>query len=189
MEQRAAEREPLRHAAGVGRHELIAHVPEPEALEQHADPLAALRDRVELPVEVEVLERCQLLVDERLVAEEADARTLRSHLQLARRGRRQPRAKPQQRRLTRPVGPGDDDEAAARQLELDVLKDALVAVALGEIFRANHVATSRRTKQKKTMLITPFKVKNAVFRRRRSPGDTITCSYASSTATAPTPSQ
>ena len=114
---------------------------------------------------------------------------VRVHLQLARRRRRQPGAEPQQRRLARAVGPGDDEEAAARQLELDALKDALVAVALGEAARANHVATSASTKQKNTMLITPFSVKNAVFRRRRSPGETIACSYASSAATAPTPSQ
>ena len=65
----------------------------------------------------------------------------------------------------------------------------LVAVALGEAAGADHVATSRSTEPKKTMLITPFSVKNAVLRRRRSPGDTMACSYASRPATAPTPSQ
>ena len=93
-----------------------------------------------------------------------------------------------QRRLARAVGPGDDEEAAA-QLEVDALEDALVAVALREAAGADHVATSRSTEPKKTMLITPFSVKNAVLRRRRSPGDTMACSYASRPATAPTPSQ
>ena len=189
VEQRTAEREALRHAARERRHELSPHVPEAEALEQHADPLAPLRNRVQAPVEVEVLERRQLLVDERLVPEEADRATVRVHLQLARRRRRQPGAEPQQRRLAGAVGPGDDEEAAAGQLEVHSLKNALVAVALREAARSNHVATSRSTKQKNTMLITPFSVKNAVFSRRRSPGETIACSYASSAATAPTPSQ
>ncbi len=123
------------------------------------------------------------------MAEEADAGAVGIYLQLARGRRRQPCAEPEQRRLARAVGPGDDEEAAARQLEVDALEDALVAVALREAAGADHVATSRSTKPKKTMLITPFSVKNAVLRRRRSPGDTIACSYASRPATAPTPSQ
>ena len=59
---------------------------------------------------------------------------------------------------------------------IDRGEDALVAVALRESTRADHDTTSRRTNPKNTMLITPFNVKNAVFRRRRSPGDTIACS-------------
>ena len=57
VEQRAAEREPLRHPARVRSHPFAAGLPQPEALEQHADPLASLRHAVEPPEEVEVLER------------------------------------------------------------------------------------------------------------------------------------
>src|SRR5207248_7902085 len=52
-----------------------------------------------------------------------------------------------------------------------------------------HVTASRITKAAKTTLITPFIVKKAVSSRRRSPGRTSECSYASRTATAATPSQ
>ena len=74
VEQRPAEREPLRHPARERRDALVARLPEAEALEQHADPLAPLRHAVEPAVEVEVLERGQLAVDERLVPEEAELR-------------------------------------------------------------------------------------------------------------------
>ena len=104
----------------------------------------------------------------------ADA--VRVHLQLACRRRGQPCAEPQQRRFPGAVGPGDDEEAAAGQFEVDPLEHALVPVPLRKAARADHEATSRRTKTKNTMLITPFSVKNAVFRRLRSPGETIACS-------------
>ena len=72
VEQDAAEGEPLRHAARVRGDALVPRLPEPEALEQHPDPLAPLGDAVEAAVELEVLERGQLAIDERLVAEVAD---------------------------------------------------------------------------------------------------------------------
>ena len=76
VKEHAAEREPLRHAAGVRGDPLVPCLPETEALEQHADPLAALGQAVEAPVELEVLERGQLPVDEWLVPEVADLRAL-----------------------------------------------------------------------------------------------------------------
>ena len=72
VEEHAAEPEPLAHAAREGRDALVAHLPEPEALEQHADALAALGHAVERREQMQVLERRQLAVDERLVAEVAD---------------------------------------------------------------------------------------------------------------------
>src|ERR687892_165542 len=53
---------PARERAGT----LGARVPEAEALEQHPDPLAALGHAVEAAVELEVLQRRELAVDERL---------------------------------------------------------------------------------------------------------------------------
>ena len=47
VEQHAAEPEPLAHPTGERRDALVAHLPEPEALEQHPDPLAPLGDAVE----------------------------------------------------------------------------------------------------------------------------------------------
>ena len=85
VQQRAAEREPLQLAARELRRPLAPRLPEAEALEQHPDPLAPLGHAVEPPVEVEVLERGQLAVDERLVAEEADRAALRLDLERARR--------------------------------------------------------------------------------------------------------
>ena len=84
VQQHAAEREPLQHPARERARALVARVPETEPLEQHADPLAPLGHAIEPPVQVEVLERGQLAVDERLVREEAELRA-RS---------RRPRARP-----------------------------------------------------------------------------------------------
>src|SRR6187200_638634 len=72
VQQRAAEREALQLTARELGRALASRVPESEALEQHPDPLAPLGHAVEAAVEVEVLERGQLEVDERFVAEEAD---------------------------------------------------------------------------------------------------------------------
>ncbi len=47
VEQSPAEREPLRHPSGVRRYPLVARLPQGEALEEHADPLASLRHAVE----------------------------------------------------------------------------------------------------------------------------------------------
>src|SRR5581483_4872265 len=76
VQKDAAEREPLGHPARERPHPLPAGLPEPEALEQHPDPLAPLGHAVEPPVEVEVLERRQLAVEERLMAEEPDPAAL-----------------------------------------------------------------------------------------------------------------
>src|SRR6185312_298010 len=65
-----------------------------------------------------------------------------------------------------------------RQISVDVVEG-----------RDLQIAASASTKPKKTTLMTPFMVKKAAFSRRRSPGRTSECSYASSTATATTPSQ
>jgi len=73
VEQGPAERETLRHAPRVRGDALTPRLPQTEAPEQHADALPSLRDAVEPSVEVEVLERGQLAIDERLVAEEADS--------------------------------------------------------------------------------------------------------------------
>ena len=54
---------------------------------------------------------------------------------------------------------------------------------------AAQVTASRITNAAKATLITPFIVKNAVSSRRRSPGRTSECSYASRAATTRTPSQ
>src|SRR5207247_1218410 len=82
--------EPLEHAAGECPGPLIPRVPEAEALEHRAAALAPFGDPVQAPVEVEVLERGQLAVDERLVSEEADRFSGRVHLELAARRCREP---------------------------------------------------------------------------------------------------
>ena len=103
VQQRAAEREPLGHPAGERVDALVARLPEPEALEQHADALTSLRDPVQPAVEVEVLERGQLAVDERFVAEEPDPVAGRRNVELAGGRDEQSRDQPEQRRLARAV--------------------------------------------------------------------------------------
>ena len=176
VEQCAAEREPLRHAARERRHALVSRLPEPEALEQHARALPPLGHPVEAAVEIEVLERSQLAVAERLVAEEPDRRARGIELQLTAGRRGQTGAEPEQRRLPGAVRPGDEQEPASRQVDVDAAKHAPVAVALDEAARLDHASTSRSTKPKKTRLITPFIVKNAMFSRRWSAGETSSCS-------------
>src|SRR5581483_3448960 len=83
VEQDAAQAESLLHAAGERRDAGVANVPQPEALEQHPDLLAALRDAIEAPEQRQVLERSELAVDERLVREVADL-VSRRQLELAR---------------------------------------------------------------------------------------------------------
>jgi hypothetical protein len=142
VQERPAEREPLQLPARELRRPLAPRLPQPEALEQHPDPLPPLGHVVEAAVEIEVLERGQLAVDERLVAEEPDRRALRLDLERAAGRHGEARAEPQQRRLARAVGPGDDEEAAALELEVEAIEHLLEAVALREIARRDHRATS-----------------------------------------------
>ena len=164
--------------------------PEPEPFEHHPDALPPLRHVVEPPVQVEVLERGQFPVDERLVAEVADLRPRHAHRQLALARQREPRAQPQQGRLAGAVRPGDEREAAVGDVEVDPAQHALLAEALAEPARSDHpTSASATTKAAKATLITPFMVKKAASRRRKSPGRTSECSYASRPATTATPSQ
>src|SRR5213079_1785783 len=110
-----AEREPLQLAARELGRPLPPRLPEPEALEQHPDPLAPLGYAIEPAVELEVLECGQLAVDERLVAEVADLRPGRAPLDRPLGRPREAGADAQQRRLARAVRPGDDEKAPARQ--------------------------------------------------------------------------
>jgi hypothetical protein len=155
----------------------VARVPEAVALEQHPDPLAALRHTVEPSVELEVLERGQLTVDERLVGDVADLASTGLDLELAARRREQAGDEGEERRLPRPVRARHDQEAAALDVDVEAADDALVAEAPLEPPRPDHEArTSTRTNAKKTTEMTPFMVKKAVSRRRRSFGETSACS-------------
>src|SRR5438105_11414637 len=189
VQEGAAEREPLQHPARERAGTLRTRVPELEPFEQHPDPLAPFGHAIEPPVEVEVLEGRQLAVHERLVADEAEPGTVDADLELARGGRGEPGAEAEERRLPGAVGAGDDQEAALLELEVEAVQDPLPTVTLPEGRGLDHVNTSSRTNAKKTTLITPFTVKKAASRRRRSPGRTSECSYANSAATAATPSQ
>ena len=171
----AAEREPWRHATRVRGHALVPGAPQAVPLEKHADALATLADAVQPPEEIEVLERRQLAVHERLVREKPDPAARGGDAQLAGGRNGETRAQPEQRRLPGAVRAGDDEEPAALELEVEPAQDALVAVALLDSPRANHEAASARTKAKKTTLITPLTVKKAASRRRRSPGRTSEC--------------
>src|SRR5581483_584638 len=185
-----AERQPLQHPPREGIRPLVARVPQAEPLEQHPDPLAALGHAVEPAVEVEVLERGQLAVDERLVAEEPDPLAGHSHLELARGRHEQPGDQAEQRRLARAVRAGEEQERAPVDLEVEIADHVPEAERAPEPARGDHrTSTSASTKPKKVTLITPFMVKKAASSRRRSPGRTSECSYESSPATTATPIQ
>ena len=144
VEEDAAESETLGHAARVRGDPLVPRLPEPEALEQHPDPLPPLGDPIEASVELEVLERRQLAVDERLMAEVADLRPRRAAFDrsLGRPG--EAGADPQQGRLPGAVRPGDDEKAAARQREVDPPQDAFLPVALAEPAGREHASSIGR---------------------------------------------
>src|SRR6185503_3727639 len=98
---------------------------EPESLEQHAAALAALRHPVQATVEIEVLERGQLAVDERLVPEEADPLAGQLDLQFASGRDEQSRDQPEQRRLAGAVRPGQQQEPTAADLEVEIADHVL----------------------------------------------------------------
>src|SRR5581483_10592981 len=176
VQQDAAEREPLRQPASIRRDVVVPDVPEAVALEQHADRLAALGHAVETAVQVEVLERAELPVDERLVAEVPDARALGLDLEVALARDGEAGADAEERRLAGAVRAGDEAEPSAWQVEVDVSEDALDAEGLAEPARADHVTASAITNTANATLMTPFIVKKAASRRRRSPGRTSECS-------------
>ena len=140
VEERAAEREALRHAPREGRDPICAHLPETEPLEQHPASLAALRNAVEAAVEVEVLERRQLAVEQRLVPDVAEVGPLAVDRERALRRRGEPDDEPQERRLARAVRARDEQEAAAGDAERDALQGPLAAVPLLEAFPHDHRA-------------------------------------------------
>ena len=142
VQEDAAEREPLEHPARERAGALVARVPQVEALEQHPDPLAPLGHAVEPAVEIEVLQRGQLAVDERLVREEAERRAVGVDVELTRGRQHEPGDQTQERRLSGAVRPGDEHEAAGLDVEVEPFEDALRAVALGEAACPDHHASS-----------------------------------------------
>ena len=105
VQERAAEREALQHPARERARPLVPRLPETEALEHHPDALAPLGHAVQPAVEVEVLERAQLAVDERLVPEEAEVGALRSDLESPLVGRISPATRRSSVVLPEPFGP------------------------------------------------------------------------------------
>src|SRR5262249_20456036 len=111
------------------------------------------------------------------------------HHELAARGPEETGEEAQQRALAGAVAARDQQEAAARKIDVDPAEHVLLAKALLETACADHVTTSASTKAKKPRLMTPSIVKNAVSSRRQSRGDTSACSYTSMHATNATPNQ
>src|SRR5205814_8549219 len=99
---------------------------------------AALGNPVQAAVKLEILERRELAVHERLVAEIADLGALGGDFERSLARQREPDADPQQRRLARAVAAGDDREPAPRELEVRAAQDAFVAERLPEPARLDH---------------------------------------------------
>ena len=115
VQQRAAEPEPLLHAARERRDALVAHLPQAEPLEQHPDALAL--DPVEPREQRQVLERRQLAVDVRAVTEVADRSRAGSSSEPADGAASRARMR-SERRLAGAVRPGDEQEPVG-ELEID----------------------------------------------------------------------
>ena len=142
VQQRAAESEALQHPARVRVRALVPCVPEPEALEQHADALAPLGDAVEPAVEVEVLERGQLAVDERLVPDVPDAAAFeRERASSPAVGTASPAQSRSSVVLPEPLGPVTSRNPSRATSKPDAAQNALVAVPLLKPPSPNHEAT------------------------------------------------
>src|SRR5262245_12879923 len=154
----------------------MPRLPQAEALEQRADRLAPLGDVIEPAVEIEVFERRQLLVDERLVGEIADAPTRKVDLEVPFGRREQASHQGEKRRLPRPIGPRDEKELAGTHLEIEAAKNPLRSEPPAQGARADQTTTSSRTNTKNVTLMTPFIVKKAMSSRFQSLGETSECS-------------
>ena len=148
VQERAAEREPLRHAARVRRDTRSARASQ-RPKRSSSIPIRSRRSghAVEAPVELEVLERGQLPVDERLVTEEAELATGDFDLELPSRRRGETGDETQQRRLARPVRTGDDEEAAALEVEVERPQRAPVPVPPLDCPRGPDHRLSRRRRR------------------------------------------
>ena len=116
----------------------MPRLPEVEALEQHADPLAPLGDPVEAPVEVQVLERRQLAVHQGVVGDESDLRALDVQCERASRRDGEAGTKTKERGLPGPVRPGDEEEPVLRHVERHAAKDATLGIAFLDAACVDH---------------------------------------------------
>ncbi len=177
VQERAAERKPLPHSLRVRGDPFVANLPQPIALEQHPDALLALAHPIQAAVQLEVLERGELLVDERLVADVADMLSSHRNLELSSGRRQQACEETHERALTGPVRTRHEQEAAGREVHVDAVEHGLLAEAALETPGADdHTRTSASTNAKNVRLMTPFMVKKAVSSRRQSRGETSACS-------------
>ena len=115
----------------------MPNVPETEALEQHPDSLAAFGKPVETAEQRQVLERGELAVDERLVAEVADGAALRQVNSPAV-GAASPASTRRSVVFPEPFGPVTSRKPPAASIEVETGEDAPLAVALRQAARADH---------------------------------------------------
>ena len=107
----------------------------PRARSARAAPvtLAALGEPVQAPVQVEILERRQLAVDERLVPEEPDRAARGFHLERAVRGRQQPRERRSKVVFPDPFGPVTRTKPPAGTTRSSALQNAFLPEALRQL--------------------------------------------------------
>ena len=105
VQECAAKRKPLPHSLRVRGDSFVANLPQPVALEQHPDALLALAHPIQAAVQLEVLERGELLVDERLVADVADTLSSHRNLELSSGRRQQALRRTHERALAGPFAP------------------------------------------------------------------------------------
>ena len=123
VQDRAADRHALGHAARQRAHRLVAAPRHPDRVEQRLDPRR--RHAVQPRVEAQVLPRGEVAVEQRVVRQQPDAPAHRPALARAARarapapspacGREQRGEDPQQRRLAGPVGAEHGERRSARQ--------------------------------------------------------------------------
>jgi hypothetical protein len=119
----------------------VTGVPEPEPLQQHSDALASFGHAVEPAVELEVLERGQLPVDQRLMAEEADAAPGDLNVEPAGCGRGEASAEAEQCRLPGTIGAGDEQKTLTSELEAHSAQDAPPTIVLLQPVSVDHSGT------------------------------------------------
>jgi hypothetical protein len=102
-----------------------------------------LWDSVQPSVEVEILEGGQLAVEQGFMAEKADTSSFGRDLEGAARRRGKPGEEAEERRLPGAVRPGDEGEAAGRQVEIDAVHGTPLAELSRQRARADHSRHSR----------------------------------------------
>jgi len=186
VQEEPGEPEALGHAAAEGADRVDCACQQADLVEEILDPSAGVGHAVEVREELEVLQRGEVEVDERVVPEVPEVRPGARRLVREREtqdaeltGVRpvERREHPQQGGLAGPVRTADREGLALGQIDVDAVDGAALPVRLDESAPGDQEnATSTATNAKNTTASTPFATPNAILIRSCPPPATTTFS-------------